>query len=103
MEPLQRGWQAGRHVAELVAGETEGGHRLRAAEGVRGQAGVAQLVVVEVHGPEGSQAPATSPAPAFPPPCAPAQDRLQNVCVSVCVCGSGVGVICVGGCDCVSE
>ena len=86
MEPLQRRRQAGGHIAELVAGETEGGHCLRAAEGVRGQAGVAQLVVVEVHGPEGSQAPATSPALASPPPRAPAQGRLQSLCVCVCVC-----------------
>lgn len=74
MEALQRGRQAGRHVAEPVAGEAESGDGRGAAEGVGGQAGVAQLVVVEVHGPEGSQA----PAPACPPPHAmPAHARLS--------------------------
>ena len=97
VEPLQRGRQAGRHIAELVAGETEGDDCLGAVEGVGGQARVAQLVVVEVHGPEGSQAPATSPALASPPPRTPAQGHLQ--CESVCVRARACVCVCV--CVCV--
>lgn len=81
VEPLQRGWQAGRQVAELVVGEAKGGDSLRAVEGIGGQAGVAQVVVVEVHGPEGSQAAATGLPPGSPPLplCTPAQGCLQCV------------------------
>ena len=99
VEPLQRGRQAGRHIAELVAGETEGDDCLGAVEGVGGQARVAQLVVVEVHGPEGSQAPATSPALASPPPRTPAQGHLQ--CESVCVRARACVCVCVYVCVCV--
>lgn len=76
VEPLQRGWQAGRQVAEPVVGEAKGGDSLRAVEGIGGQAGVAQVVVVEVHGPEGSQAAATPRLPTTPL-CTPAQGCLQ--------------------------
>ena len=67
MEPLQRGWQAGWQVAELVVGEAEGGDGLGAVEGIRGQASIAQMIVVEVHRPKGSQAPATSLPLGSPP------------------------------------
>lgn len=89
METLQRGWQAGRQVAELVIGEAEGGDSLGAMEGIRGKTRVAQLVVVEVHGPEGSQTPATSLSLSSPqpplPPCTVAQGCLQCVCACVIV------------------
>lgn len=83
VEPLQRAGQAGWQVAELVVGEAEGGDGLGATEGIGRQAGVAQLVVVEVHGPEGERALATSLPPGSPllPLRTPAQGRL------VCVCG----------------
>lgn len=88
METLQRGWQAGWQVAELVVGETEGGDGFGAMEGIRGQTGVAQLVVVEVHGPEGSQAPATSlplSSPLPPIPTLHPSSGLPLVCVCVYV------------------
>lgn len=86
MEPLQRGRQTWRQVAEPVAGEAEGDHSFRAMEGVGGQAGVAQLVVVEVHGPEGSQAPATSLPRAFPPTPIPTPfPRAAFGCACACV------------------
>lgn len=89
METLQRGWQAGRQVAELVVGEAEGGDSLGAMEGIRGKTRVAQLVVVEVHGPEGSQTPATSLSLSSPQPPTPTlhcSSGLPSLCVCVCDC-----------------
>lgn len=85
VETLQRGWQAGRQVAELVVGEAEGSDGLGAVEGIGGQTGIAQLVVVEVHGPKGSQAPATSLPPSSPLPPTPTLHPSSGL-PSVCVC-----------------